>query len=50
MVKTNGKQKYRYNLKSENIVPHKFAEYIDLNFDNIQVEDPSIFKGKDTFK
>lgn len=37
-------------LKSENIVPSKFSQYIDLNFENLDVEDDGCFKGKDTFK
>lgn len=37
-------------LKSENVAPKAFCEYIDTNFEKIQVEDMSIFKGKHIVK
>lgn len=37
-------------LKSENIVPQKFADLVDLNFENDTENNPSIYKGKSTFK
>ena len=37
-------------IKSENVVPEKFCQGIDLNFENDKENDPNIYKGKHTFK
>lgn len=37
-------------IKSENIVPSKFADLVDLNFEKDTKNDPKIYAGKDNFK
>lgn len=37
-------------IKSENIVPHVYADLVDLNFENDTVNDQNIYKGKEKFK
>lgn len=39
-------------LKSENIAPEKYAEFVDVNFDNLEApeDNPTVFKGKSKFK